>query len=580
MSTFQQWLILYRIHLKMLRVKTALSVSRSRLMTLTIAVFLLTYVVAGYWLFNEGLEFVANLPAAGGLLSDRLINVMFFCFMMMLVFSVAVTGYISLYRNRDTAWLLTLPISHRAIFLWKSFESAVFSSWGLVFILAPLLAAFARLRDVTPDFFLKTALALIPFLIVASAVGTLLLVFAARWLSRKQLAIVTVFILAVLVGSAIRSGIEDKRAVRDTGLSAAFTFQRVLKHTNIAVNRGMPSTWLASSVIDWTRPYRHFGGLLYPTLLLSNALMGVLLVSWAGRRWFYDSWNRSIQHSAGHAMRRAGEKPISSEQVIRDFPGAPPFSWLVGRPIASISRKDLFTFFREPAQWVQFTLVFGLLAIYSSGLRQMNGELNQPRELYLVAYLNLAVCALALSTLTTRFVFPQFSLEGRRLWILAMSPLRLPSIVTQKFVGSTLCSGLIVMFILLIGGYNLQLGLSDSLFFAIAIVMLAIGLNALAVGLGVLFPNLEESNAAKIVSGFGGTLCLVSSFIFILSFMLLLVHMRWEVFKTDKLDPDWYTRPEALPGLVAITSLTFLVTAVPLFFSQKKLKRLEILSIL
>ena len=56
--------------------------------------------------------------------------------------------------------------------------------------------------------------------------------------------------------------------------------------------------------------------------------------------------------------------------------------------------------------------------------------------------------------------------------------------------------------------------------------------------------------------------------------------MRWEVFKTDKLDPTWYTRPEALPGLVAITSLTFMVTAVPLFFSQKKLKRLEILSIL
>ena len=580
MSTFQQWLILYRVHLKMLRVKTMLSASRSRLMTLTIVVFLLTYVVAGYWLFSEGLEFVANLPAAGGLLTDRLINVMFFCFMMMLVFSVAVTGYISLYRNRDTAWLLTLPISHRAIFLWKSFEAAVFSSWGLVFILAPLLVAFAQLRDVTPYFFIKTALALIPFLIVASAVGSLLLVFAARWLSRKQLAIVTVFILAVLVGSAIRSGIEDREEVKDTGLSAALTFQRVLKHTNIAVNRGMPSTWLASSVIDWTRPYRHFGGLLYPALLISNALMGMVLISWAGRWWFYDSWNRSIQHSAGNALRQAGRSTTSSEQVSRDFPGVPPFSWLVGRSIASISRKDLFTFFREPAQWVQFTLVFGLLAIYSSGLRQMNGELNQPRELYLVAYLNLAVCALALSTLTTRFVFPQFSLEGRRLWILAMSPLRLPSIVTQKFVGSTLCSGLIVMFILLIGGYNLQLGLADSLFFTIAIAMLAVGLNALAVGLGVLFPNLEESNAAKIVSGFGGTLCLVSSFIFILAFMLLLVQMRWEVFKTDKLDPAWYARPEALPGLVAIATLTFLVTAVPLFFSRKKLKRLEILSIL
>ena len=34
----------------------------------------------------------------------------------------------------------------------------------------------------------------------------------------------------------------------------------------------------------------------------------------------------------------------------------------------------------------------------------------------------------------------------------------------------------------------------------------------LAVGLGALFPNFKEDNPSKIVSGFGGTLCLVASF--------------------------------------------------------------------
>ena len=36
-------------------------------------------------------------------------------------------------------------------------------------------------------------------------------------------------------------------------------------------------------------------------------------------------------------------------------------------------------------------------------------------------------------------------------------------------------------------------------------------LNGLAAGLGVLYPNLKETNPNKIVSGFGGTLCLVLS---------------------------------------------------------------------
>jgi ABC-2 type transport system permease protein len=39
------------------------------------------------------------------------------------------------------------------------------------------------------------------------------------------------------------------------------------------------------------------------------------------------------------------------------------------------------------------------------------------------------------------------------------------------------------------------------------------------VGLGAVFPNLKEENPSKIVSSFGGTLCLVISFIYIACFV-------------------------------------------------------------
>ncbi|MEM9282272.1 MAG: hypothetical protein AAGA96_10625, partial [Verrucomicrobiota bacterium] len=575
MSTFSQWMLLLRVHLRMIVVKAKLVAQRSRLMTATIVGFLVTYTAASYWLFSRGLEYVSKLPAAGSLLSDRLINVMFFCFMLMLIFSVAVTTYISLYRNRDTSWLLTLPISHRTIFLWKSFEAAAFSSWGLLFILAPLLVAFSQQRGVEADFFFKALLALIPFLILSSVIGALISVAATRYLTKRQLILGLIIVGAVLLGSLIRTTLQDQKMIEDSGLSAALTFQRVLHHTNISINRAIPSTWVSSSIIDWTRPYQHFGSWLFPTLLFSNCLMGLLVTYWVGKKGFFASWNRSIHLSALDSQRRNSGR-ASLEEIRSNFSTEAPASRLIGRALAAITRKDLLTFIREPSQWVQFSLVFGLLAIYASGLRQMNGDIEQPRDLYLVAFLNLAVCALALSTLTTRFVFPQFSLEGRRLWILAMSPLRLPSLVTQKFFTSTLCSGAIVILILLIGGYNLQLGWRDSIFFATAIALLAGGLNALAVGLGVLFPNLEESNAAKIVSGFGGTLCLVGSFIYILIFMMLLVYARWEVFTTNEVDPQWLTSPRALLGISTSLVITFAVTLAPILFSQKKLKRLEI----
>jgi ABC-2 type transport system permease protein len=56
------------------------------------------------------------------------------------------------------------------------------------------------------------------------------------------------------------------------------------------------------------------------------------------------------------------------------------------------------------------------------------------------------------------------------------------------------------------------------LFFSFAIGLMSASLAGLAVGLGALFPNFKEDNPSKIVSGFGGTLCLVISFIYITLF--------------------------------------------------------------
>ena len=44
---------------------------------------------------------------------------------------------------------------------------------------------------------------------------------------------------------------------------------------------------------------------------------------------------------------------------------------------------------------------------------------------------------------------------------------------------------------------------------------MALSLNGLAMGMGVMYPDLKEDNPSKIVSGFGGTFCLVVSFVYI-----------------------------------------------------------------
>jgi ABC-2 type transport system permease protein len=96
-------------------------------------------------------------------------------------------------------------------------------------------------------------------------------------------------------------------------------------------------------------------------------------------------------------------------------------------------------------------------------------------------------------------------------------------------------------------------------------------LNALSVGLGTLYPNFAETNPGKIVSGFGGTFCLVLSFVYILgSVLLLALGSPW----------GWHGE-EALPGRAVAGGLAFalsslLIGAVPLRLALRRAATMEL----
>jgi len=52
-------------------------------------------------------------------------------------------------------------------------------------------------------------------------------------------------------------------------------------------------------------------------------------------------------------------------------------------------------------------------------------------------------------------------------------------------------------------------------------VLLAMGLSGIAVGLGAKMPNFRETSPARIAAGFGGTLCLVISALYIVIIVAL-----------------------------------------------------------
>jgi ABC-2 type transport system permease protein len=146
------------------------------------------------------------------------------------------------------------------------------------------------------------------------------------------------------------------------------------------------------------------------------------------------------------------------------------------------------------------------------------------RWVVLVSFFNLAVVALLLSTFTTRFIFPLISLEGRRFWVLGTAPISRGTILWSKFWFA--CGGAVPSCgaLVLISDVTLRIpqqSLTVVWIHQLACFILCVGLSALAVGLGARLPSLRETSPSRIAAGFGGTLNLVLSSLFIIAVMLL-----------------------------------------------------------
>ena len=130
--------------------------------------------------------------------------------------------------------------------------------------------------------------------------------------------------------------------------------------------------------------------------------------------------------------------------------------------------------------------------------------------------------ALILSTFTSRFIFPLLSLEGRNFWVLGLFPLRREQILWGKFAFSVGISLGATELLVFLSDLMLGMGLVIIALHIAMVAVLCMGLSGISVGLGARLPNLRESDPSKIAVGFGGTLNLLVSLVFIFSLVTAL----------------------------------------------------------
>lgn len=501
-----------------------------------------------------------NFLSISDLMLDYLFAFLFAALLAMMTISNTIIAYTSLFRSKETEFLLTLPAHAENAFVYRATDSVVFGLWGLATLVAPLVLACGVVFPATWYFLPFAALFSLLLLALATELGAVLALLVAVVLQRHKKLVVAMLGLAAACG--IFFWLLPVWRQRNLGLFNEATVKTVMDRIAFCQHWALPSQWVGHGILAAGRG--ESGQAVFLTLLLlSNVLFLGLVAQRLAFHVYRATWETVQGASTARRYRSAAFGDSRWDRVLSPVPFR----------LRQLVRKDLKTFLRDPAEWSQFVLFFGLLGLYVTNLPRFNVKALEPYYHSLISLLNLAATCLTLATLTSRFVFPQLSLEGRRIWITGLLPMRRSLILWAKFLFAT--AGTFAISATLIALSDAFLGLPLWMLGAHIVVVLCVccGLNGLALGLGALCPHMGTDNPSKIVSSFGGTLNLICSICFIvLAITPVVVPMHLYMLGLWGPHQVAVWLPIAL-GIVAIVSAA--VCLVPMVAGARAFARME-----
>lgn len=494
-------------------------------------------VILAVWLLIGGLitSMLAFLSGSEyATLKSRLVETLLalFCFVLffLVVLSDTVVVWSALFRTRAAVFQAQLPGGDRRLFWTAAIEGGMWASWAVAVLMVPLivvlvgdaLITLAQDRNIVPDAWGKVLrfsfgafikpwplLAQEGIAMAAAMLATLLAFVACCMACGSIAALVLARIIPILrrglkgvlivgTGALIIAAIVVLSAQQEKVGTASF-IQQIIGRLAFAENPLLPSWWTqqgisAALAARWDEWFYFFA------LLVSTTVgIGILGEWYAARR-----LRRDLDALTG----RPETRDHSRSRPWRPIPGLTP-------DLALLAAKDLRLFLRDPAQILQFTMFFGLLGFYLLMLPRIGSAFMM--DAYwrpIVSLMSLTAVSMALATFNGRFVFPLLSLEGRRLWVLALAPWPRERVVTAKFAFALLVGLPVSVALVVLSGIMLKLPVGLVAYEVLVMICMAMGFSAGSLGLGARLADYNEDNPAKLVAGYGGTVNLLITLLY------------------------------------------------------------------
>ena len=447
------------------------------------------------------LLYFRRVPDIGPLLAGKLLGIIFVSFFSILLLSNIITALSSFFVARDLDLLVSAPVDWLRLYGAKLLETAVHSSWMVVLMAIPIFVAYGVAYDGGIWFPLVALATFIPFLLIPAVIGsaiTLLLVrvFPARR-TRDILSVIAVLAAGGLV--LLFRMVRPEQLARPEGFRSLVDFIAVLKTPTSPL---LPSEWVQRAVMS---SLLGIPDVLPYYLLWSTAaafiVLGALLHRSLYARGFTKAQESSERWARGTRLKRMGMTLLAPFGTVR----------------RELLMKETRVFFRDTTQWSQLILLGVLVVVYVFNIKflPLRGEGVTFFLVNVIPFLNLVLAGFVLASIAARFIFPGVSLEGRTMWLLKSSPLRMRELLWAKFWIGTLPLLLLALGIVFVTNVLLQVTPFMMYVSLFTITLMTFALAGLALALGTVFPQFETENAAQIPTSFGGLVYMMSAIVLI-----------------------------------------------------------------
>ncbi|HEV3436859.1 MAG TPA: hypothetical protein VG122_05845 [Gemmata sp.] len=561
--TADQGRVFRRLRLVLFRngLRLALENGRTRLFTTLITCFIVaafTFCV-GLYLFDQ---LAKNKIPFKGAIVEMLFDLLFFTLGSMLLFSTGIILFASLFTSPEASYLLSSPARADHIFATKFLSAIAFSSWGFVILGIPMFLAFGIVSGVPWYFYALLPVFLLGYVLLPGSVSAALCLLLMRYMPRnRRQFFLLVGLVVVALGTVwlYRVGIGFKKSFASNGRE----LNDLIGQFDLLRGGIAPSHWMTRGVMAAARG-EIVGALVPLAQVWSNGLVLFVLATWIAKRVYRSAYDRFAGSGRGKKIYKTNRLDRVMESLV----------FYLDPRTRVLVVKDFRTFRRDPTQWA-LLIIFGMLMMFgASNFRQYYAADLAVMDKYAISLINLSGTSILLCAGLSRFIFPLMSLEGRKFWILGLTPISRDQLLRGKFAFAATGSLVIAEGLILVSDLLIGLPWEGVVLHGVVMAIIAIGLSALNVGLGAYMPTFKETDPSKIVVGFGGTVNMVVGLGFLVA-VIGLMAVPFHAAQLAKVANGGVVKPWVFAGAPVGLILGVLAVVLPLRAGARSLRDME-----